>query len=93
MRTTRFFYAMLIFLLSAAFFLPSSSAQDYTRWHLPEGAIARFGKGILMDLVYFPDGNRLAALSSIGIWIYDVRTGEELDILTKGSASLSNPKK
>ena len=82
MKAGLFFLVMLILLLTAALFLPSSSAQDYTRWHLPEGAIARFGKGILRDLVYFPDGHRLAALSSIGIWIYDVRTGEELDILT-----------
>jgi len=30
-----------IFLVSVS----SSFAQDYTEWHLPEGAIARFGKG------------------------------------------------
>ena len=82
MRTTRFFYFTLILLLTAALFPLSSSAQDYTRWHLPEGAIERFGKGSIRDFVYFPDGNRLAVLSSIGIWIYDVRTGEELDLLT-----------
>ena len=63
--------------------LPSGSAQDYTRWGLPEGAIARFGKGTLTDCVYLPDGNRLAVLSSIGTWIYDVRTGEALDIITE----------
>ena len=77
MRRARFFSFVLITVL----FLPSGFAQDYTRWHLPEGAIARFGKGIIRDFVYFPDGNRLAVLSSIGIWIYDVRTGEELDLL------------
>ena len=82
MRTTQSVCFTLIFLLTVALFLSSGSAQDYTRWGLPEGAIARFGKGILRDLVYFPDGHRLAALSSIGIWIYDVRTGEELDLLT-----------
>ena len=63
--------------------LPSGSAQDYTRWGLPEGAIARFGKGTLIDCVYLPDGNRLAVLSSIGVWIYDVRTGEALDLITE----------
>ena len=83
MRTARFFYFTFILLLTAALFLPSSSAQDYTRWHLPEGAIARFGKGTLTDCVYFPDGHRLAVLSSIGIWIYDARTGEELDLITE----------
>ncbi len=63
--------------------LPSGSAQDYTRWGLPEGAIARFGKGTLTDCVYLPDGNRLAVLSSSGTWIYDVRTGEALDLITE----------
>ena len=83
MRTARFFYFTLIFLLTAALFLPSSFAQDYTRWHLPEGAIARFGKGRIYDFEFLPDGNRLAVLSSIGTWIYDVRTGEELDLITE----------
>ena len=75
-------FVVIIFLLITVPFLPNGSAQDYTRWHLPEGAIARFGKGSISDFVYFPDGHRLAVLSSIGIWIYDVRTGEELDLLT-----------
>ena len=69
---------IFIFLLS----FPSSFAQEYTRWHLPEGATARYGKGSIRTLAYFPDGTRLAVRSSIGIWIYDTRTGEELDLLT-----------
>ena len=83
MKTTRFFYAMFVFLLMIVLFLSSGSAQDYTRWRLPEGAIARFGKGTLTDCVYLPEGHRLAVLSSIGIWIYDVRTGEALDLITE----------
>ena len=83
MRTMRLFYLMFILFLAIVLFLPSGSAQDYTRWGLPEGAIARFGKGTLTDCVYLPDGNRLAVLSSIGVWIYDVRTGEALDLITE----------
>ena len=60
-------------------------SQEYTRWHLPERAVQRFGKGIIRDIAYFPDGNQIAVSSSIGIWIYDVNTGEELDLLTNGS--------
>ena len=82
MRTARFVYFTFILLLTPVVFLPSGFAQDYTRWHLPEGAIARFGKGSINDFVYFPDGHRLAVLSSIGIWIYDAHTGEGLDLLT-----------
>ena len=59
------------------------TVKDWTQWELPEKAKARFGKGILSDCVYLPDGNRLAVLSSIGTWIYDVRTGEALDLITE----------
>lgn len=61
----------------------NSSVQDTTQWNLPEDAKARFGKGYPYDFEYFPDGTRLAVGSTIGgIWIYDARTGEELDLLT-----------
>ena len=63
---------IFILLLSS---LSSSAQEEYTRWHLPEGAIARYGKGSIRELAYFPDGTRLAVRSSIGIWIYDTRTG------------------
>ena len=62
--------------------MPSNIAEDVTRWHLPEKAKARFGKGQIRELAYFPDGTRLAVRSSIGIWIYDSQTGEELELLT-----------
>ena len=61
----------------------NSSVQDTTQWNLPEDAKARFGKGYPYDFEYFPDGTRLAVGSTIGgIWIYDARTGEELNMLT-----------
>ena len=60
--------------------MPSNIAQDVTQWNLPEKAKARFGKGRIRNLTYFPDGTRLAVWSSIGIWIYDVRTGAEIDL-------------
>ena len=62
--------------------LSLSFAQTYIQRYLPEGAIARFGKGYPYDFKYFPDGTRLAVGSTIGIWIYDTRTGEALDFLT-----------
>ncbi len=59
--------------------------EDWTKWELPKGAKARFGKGhITGNIAYSPDGNRLAVASSIGVWIYDVRPGEdkEVDLFT-----------
>lgn len=56
---------------------------DYTQWNLPENAKARLGKGsITGNVVYSPDGTRLAVASSIGIWIYDAHIEAELDFFS-----------
>ena len=73
-----------------ALFPLSTFAQDYTQWGLPEGAKARLGKGhITGNITYSPDGTRLAMASSIGIWIYDAHTGEELALLTGHTEDVS----
>lgn len=72
---------LLILLFVAILFIPVLSAEDYTRWQLPEGAKLRLGKGSLYDIKFTPDGNRIAVATSIGIWIYDAHTGEELALL------------
>lgn len=59
----------------------SAIAQDSTQFSLPEGAIARLGKGTLGEIHFSPDGSRLAVSSSIGIWFHDPKTGKELDLL------------
>lgn len=59
----------------------SAIAQDSTQFSLPEGAIARLGKGTLGKIHFSPDGSRLAVSSSIGIWFYDPQTGKELELL------------
>ena len=53
-------------------------APAYTRWHLPEGATLRLGKGHITDIQYVPDGTQFAVASSIGIWLYDAHTGAEI---------------
>ena len=62
------------------------NSPDYTKWHLPKGAKLRLGKGYINDITYSPDSSRLAVASSIGIWIYDAETGEELDLFMGRSA-------
>lgn len=59
-----------------------SDDQDYTKWSLPENALARFGKGRIIQMRYSPDGKQLAVATPIGIWIYDAQSGEELKLLT-----------
>ena len=60
----------------------AQATRQWQRWHLPEGATMRLGKGRVGDIEYSPDGTRLAVSSTVGIWLYDAQTGEELDLLT-----------
>ena len=80
MKTTYLF--LIVLLLAFTLIVPNTPAQDYTRWHLPEGAKARLGKGHIIGVTFSPDSNRLLIASSIGIWVYDVQTGKELNLFT-----------
>ena len=53
------------------------TVKDYSQWALPKEAKARFGKGGVNVIQFSPDGTQLAVGSNIGIWLYDVETGEE----------------
>ena len=65
----RSFHAAL--LVAAVMFARDGLGQDVSRLGLPEGAIARLGRGSISELVVSPDATRLAVATSIGIWIYD----------------------
>ncbi len=79
---TKLFFIFLTQLLISTLFLYNSVAQDYTTWNLPEGAKARLGKGTVNDIAYSPDGMYFAAVSDIGIWLYDAKTYQEVSLLT-----------
>ena len=55
--------------------------EDYTKWKLPKAAKARLGKGGINVIEYSPDGTQLAVGSNIGVWLYDVKTGEGVPML------------
>ncbi len=61
---------------------------DFRTWHLPENAIARLGKGRLSTGervgAFSPDGQSLAVVSSIGIWLYEVATFRPLALFPTG---------
>ena len=59
---------------SAASALPSIDSEDVTTWALPEGAMARLGRGSVRDMAFSPDGQYLAVGTSIGLWLYDLPT-------------------
>ena len=85
---TKLVSILFTFLLCSTVYLPISSAQDYTTWGLPEGATKRLGKGTIYEIAYSPDGTRLAVASSIGIWLYDAQTGEELNLFAEQQDSV-----
>ena len=79
MKTKHLFF--LTSLLMAVMF-SSSFAQDNTKAGLPEGAIARLGKGGINLMRFSPDGTRLAVGTDVGVWVYDVPRAEETALFT-----------
>ncbi|MXZ00458.1 WD40 repeat domain-containing protein, partial [Candidatus Poribacteria bacterium] len=64
--------------------LSNGFAQQYTtKWHLPEGAKARLGRGKLNNIIFSPDGTRIAVSTSIGIWVYDAHTREAVSLFAE----------
>ena len=64
-----------------------ASNVEYTKWQLPEGAITRFGKGTVNDIKFSPDGTQFAVATTIGVWIYDAKTGNENSLLVSSSTT------
>ena len=58
---------------------------DYRTWHLPDGVMARLGKGTIEEIAFSPVGPYLAVASSIGVWIYEVATSRALMLLPTAS--------
>lgn len=67
-------------LLVSCTFLPNVFAQNETRWRLPEGATARYGKGWINDIEFSPDANLISVATTIGVWTYDVHTGRAVNL-------------
>ena len=87
MKKRTFFMPTL--LLMSSLFLPPAFAQDFSQWELPDGAVARLGKGHITAVSYSPDGTRFAAATPIGIWLYDAQTYEETALLSGHTWELS----
>ncbi len=69
--------------------IPPVGDRDPRKWHLPDRATVRLGKGSIVEalatggipVAFSSDGQRLAVPTSIGIWLYDAATVGELDLL------------
>ena len=81
-RMKKILFVKFSLLFVGVLLVQNSFAQDSPQWHLPEGVIARIGKGETHDIQYSPDGTQLMVACTIGIWIYDTVTGQPVDLLT-----------
>ena len=79
-------YSVLITLLVAT----NIYSQTFPQWQLPDNATMRIGKGVAQGIAYHPDGTKIAVSTRIGIWIYDVETGEALNLFTADTSTFSS---
>ncbi len=52
----------------------SPDDSEVAKWALPEDAIARLGRGSVLDMAFSPDGQYFAVASGIGLWLYELPT-------------------
>ena len=66
---------------------------DLHTWHLPDGAVARLGKGLIgrgdRGIAFSPDGQLLAVGCQTGSWLYDVMTSRATALLPIGKQDIS----
>ena len=66
-----------------------NTMENYPQWNLPQKAEARLGKGGMGAIQFSPDGTQLVVGSGIGVWIYDVETGNEISLLPGSCSALA----
>ena len=87
-------FILTLFYINTLFF-SVIFADNYIRWELPEGVKFRLGKGKISNhegyittigkgssYQFSPDSKKLAVMTSIGVWLYDVNTGKEISLST-----------
>ena len=82
-------HLLFITVLLTATILTNGFAQDNTQVGLPEGAIARLGKGGINIMRFSPDGTRLAVGTDVGVWLYDVPDGKETALFTEQTGQVN----
>lgn len=50
----------------------SPNDSDVATWALPEGAIARLGRGKINSMAFSPNGQYFVVSTPIGLWLYEL---------------------
>ena len=80
MKTLTLFLTLTLLLTATLALTTTFAEEDAPQW-MPEGAIARLGKGRVADIKFSADGTRLIVASAPAVWHYDAQTGEEVDLI------------
>ena len=60
------------------------------QWHLPEGAKARIGAGTIRAMQYSPNGDLLAVVGDIGVWIFNAQTAVPQHLLAAHTGAINS---
>lgn len=61
-----------------------ATEDDFRTWNLPDGAIARLGKGDFRGVAFFGNDRFLRVATDIGVWVYEVATSRTLAFFPTG---------
>lgn len=64
--------------------------SDVTTWALPDGAIARFGQGLIFGMAFSPDNASLAVGTRVGVWMYELDTMQPVTLFETERGMISN---
>ena len=64
--------------------------SDVTTWELPDGAIARFGQGLISAMAFSPDNASLAVGTRVGVWMYEIDTMQPVTLFETERGIISN---
>ena len=80
---------LIITVLLTVVILQNGFCQNNTQVGLPEGSIARIGKGGINIMRFSPDGTLLAVGTDVGLWLYDVPDGKVTALFTGQSGQVN----
>ena len=80
-----YLYTSILFLTIVSI----STAQQNTQAGLPDGAIARLGKGGINVMQFSPNGKHLAVGTDVCVWLYDVEDGTATPLYAENPAQVN----